>query len=89
MGFAQYNLDTFVVMSLITSYLLTHWGRVMHMCVDNLTIIGSGNGLLPGWCQAIIWANAEILFIWNWGSNVSEILSDILAWILEEYVMNW
>ena len=24
---------------------LTHWGRVMHICVGNLTIIGSDNGL--------------------------------------------
>ena len=26
---------------------LTHWGRVMHICVNKLTIIGSDNGLLP------------------------------------------
>ena len=26
---------------------LTHWGRVMHICVSKLTIIGSDNGLLP------------------------------------------
>ena len=26
------------------SQLLTHWGRVMHICVGNLTIIGSDNG---------------------------------------------
>ena len=33
---------------------LTHWGRVMHICIVNLTIIGSDNGLSPGRCQAII-----------------------------------
>ena len=27
---------------------LTHWGRVTHICVGNLIIIGSDNGLLPG-----------------------------------------
>ena len=27
---------------------LTHWGRVTHICIDNLTIISSGNGLSPG-----------------------------------------
>ena len=27
---------------------LTHWGRVMHKCVGNLTSIGSDNGLSPG-----------------------------------------
>ena len=26
---------------------LTHWGRVTHICVSNLTIIGSDNGLSP------------------------------------------
>ena len=42
---------------------LTHWGRVTHICVSNLTIIGSDNGLSPDWRQAIIWANAGILLI--------------------------
>ena len=32
---------------------LTHWGRVTHICVGNLTIIGSDNGLSPGRRQAI------------------------------------
>ena len=27
---------------------LTHWGRVTHICVGNLTIIVSDNGLSPG-----------------------------------------
>ena len=27
---------------------LTHWGRVTHICVIDLTIIGSDNGLSPG-----------------------------------------
>ena len=29
-------------------HVLTHWGRVTHMCVGNPTIIGSDNGLAPG-----------------------------------------
>ena len=33
---------------------LSHWGRVTHICVSKLTIIGSDNGLLPGRRQAII-----------------------------------
>ena len=37
--------------------ILTHWGRVTHISVRNLTIIGSDNGLLPGQRQAIIWTN--------------------------------
>ena len=52
---------------------LTHWGRVMHICVGKLTIICSDNGLSPGRCQAIIWTNAGILLIVPLGTNFSEI----------------
>ena len=57
---------------------LTHWGRVMHICVSKLTIIGSHNGLSPGRRQATIWTNAEILWIEPLGTNFSEILIEIL-----------
>ena len=40
---------------------LTHWGRVTHICVSGLSILGSDNGLSPGRRQAIIWTNAGIL----------------------------
>ena len=53
--------------------LLTHWGRVTHICVTKLTIIGLDNGLSPGRRQAIIWTNAEILLIGALGTNVGEI----------------
>ena len=33
---------------------LTHWGWVTHIYISNLMIIGSDNGLSPGWCLAII-----------------------------------
>ena len=36
---------------------------MMQIGISKLTIIGSDNGLLPGWCQAIIWINAGILSI--------------------------
>ena len=55
------------------SKFLTHWGRVTHICVSNLTIIGPDNGLSPGRRQAIIWTNAGILLIGPWGTNFSEI----------------
>ena len=55
----------------------THWGRVMHICISKLTIIGSDNGLLPGWHQAIIWTNAGILLIWSLGTNFSEMSIEI------------
>ena len=53
---------------------LTHWGRVTHICVSKLTIIGSNNGLSPGRHQAIIWTNVGILFIEPLETNFSEIL---------------
>ena len=46
--------------------------RVTHICVGNLTIIGSDNGLSPGRRQAINWTNAEILLIGPLGVNFSE-----------------
>ena len=52
---------------------LTHWGRVTHICVSKLPIIGSDNGLSPGRHQAIIWTNAGILLIGPLGTNFSEI----------------
>ena len=54
--------------------LLTHWGQVTHICVGNLTIIDSDNGLVP-----IIWTNIGILFIGSLGTNLSEFLMKILT----------
>ena len=59
--------------------LLTLWGRVTHICVSKLTIIGSDNGLSPGRRQAIIITNAGILLIRPLGTNFSEILIEILT----------
>ena len=49
----------------------------MYICVGNLTIIGSDNGLLPGWRQAIIWTNVGIFLIGPVGTNLSEISIEI------------
>ena len=51
---------------------LTHWGRVTHIFVSKLIIIGSDNGLSPGRRQAIIWTNAVVLFIGPLGANFNE-----------------
>ena len=48
-----------------------------HICVSNLTNIGSVNGLLPVRRQAITWTNAGILLIGPLGTNFSEILIEI------------
>ena len=58
-------------------FCLTHWGRVTHICVSNLTSIASDNGLSPDRRQAIIRTNAGILLIWPFGTNFNEILIGI------------
>ena len=55
----------------------THWGRVTHICVGNLTTIGSDNGLSPGRRPAIIWTNSGMLLIGPLWTNFSEILIKI------------
>ena len=50
----------------------------MYVCVGNITIISSNNGLSPGRRQAIIWVNARILLIGPLGTNFSEVLIEIL-----------
>ena len=63
---------------------LTQWGRLTHICVGKLTIIGSDNGLSPGRRQAIIWTSAGILFIGPLGTNFSEISIEILTFSFQE-----
>ena len=63
---------------------LTHWGRVTHICISRLTIIGSDNGLWPDWRQAIIWTSARILLIWSLGTNFSEILIEIHTFLFKK-----
>ena len=52
-----------------------HSGQVTHICVGNLTIIGSGNGLSTGRRKAIIWAPDGILSIAPVGTKRSKVLS--------------
>ena len=58
---------------------LTHWGRVTHICVSKLTILGSDNGLSPEKRQVIICTNAGLLLIGPLGTNFSEILIKLLT----------
>ena len=68
----------------IHSHSLTHWGRMPHICVSKLTIIGSDNDLSPGRCQVIIWTNAGLLSIDTLRTNFSEILSEIYTFSLKK-----
>ena len=63
---------------------LTHLGRVTHICVNKLTIIGSDNGLSPDQRQAISWTNAGLLLIGPLGTNFSEMLIEILTFSVKK-----
>ena len=67
---------------------LTHGGRVTHICVGNITIIGSDNGLSPGRRQAIIWTNAGILLIGPLETNFREILIEIHTFSFKKMHLN-
>ena len=60
-------------------YVLSHWGRVTHICLSKLTIIASDNGLSPGPRQAIVCTNAGKLLIGPLGTNFNEMLIKIIT----------
>ena len=68
---------------------LTHWGRVTHICVGKLTIIGSDNGLSPERRQAIIWINAGILLIGPLGTDLNEISIGIQTFSLKKCISKY
>ena len=57
--------------------ILTHWGRVTHICVGNLTVNGPDNDLSPGRRQVIIWTNDGMLLIGHLVTNFNEIIIEI------------
>ena len=63
---------------------LTYLSRVTHLCVGNLIIIGSDNGLSLGRRQVIIWTNAGILLIGPSWTNFSEIVIKIYTFPLKK-----
>ena len=66
------------------AYKLTHWGRVTHICIGNLTNIGSDNGLSPDRRLAIIWTNARMMLIGPLETNLSEILIKVHTFSLKK-----
>ena len=78
----RYDFNPFVTYTfgwhwLYSKSKLTHWGRVILICISKLTIIGSDNGLSPGRRQAIIWTIDGILLIWPLRTKFSEVLIKI------------
>ena len=49
-----YANDMVHFLLMLDKYLFKSWGRVTYICISNLTIIGSDNGLSPGQHQTII-----------------------------------
>ena len=61
-----------------------YWGRVTHICVGKMIIIGSDNGLLPDRRQAIIWTNPGLLSIGPLRTYYSENLIKIQPFSLKK-----
>ena len=55
--------------------ILTHCGRVMHICASDITIIDPHNGLSPDWHQAIICPNDMLLLIRPQGTKFVQIFN--------------
>ena len=70
------SLDSYNTVMFLQN-ILSHWLRVTHICVCNLTSIGADNGLSPDRWKAIIWTNTGIVLIGTLGTNFSEILIEI------------
>ena len=75
----SYHIDATCIMYNKNSTIKNHRGRVTHIYVSKLIIIGADNGLSPGRRQAIIWTSAGILLIGPLWTNFSEISIGILT----------
>ena len=77
---------------------LTHWGRVTHICVSKLTIIGSDNGLSPGrrhylnqWWNIVNWTLGNKLrwnFNRNWNIFIQENAFENIVWKMAS-ILSW
>ena len=74
--------------SLDTTTLLVHLNSLRlsdaYICVRELNIIGSGNGLSPGRRRASIWTSAGILSTWPSGTNFIEMSIEIHTFSLKK-----
>ena len=76
-AFLTVSMTTITWITLCNTHALAHWGRVTHIFVSDLPIIGSDNGLSPDRRQVIISTNAGILLIGPLGANFNDILFEI------------
>ena len=71
------SMHRIIVPALLDTWVNSHWGRVTHICLNEITFIGSDNGLSPGGRQAIILTNVGMLLIGPLGTNFSQLLIEI------------
>ena len=76
-------MDIWSTQRILMACWLTHWGRVTHICISQIIIIGSESGLSPDWRQAIIQNNDGILLFGPLGRNFSEISVEIYSFSFE------
>ena len=81
----EINLTITNTIVTVCSIPLTNQGRVMHICVGNLTIIVFFSF---GGRQVIMWTNAAILLIGTLGTNLSEVLVEIDAFSFRKMHLN-
>ena len=75
---AHYNYAIIHPCSNLRLAMSTHLGRAAHICFNELTIIGSDNGLSPSRRRAIIWINDGMLLIGPLGTKFSESQSKLI-----------
>ena len=72
-----------VLVSLVRG--LTHWGRVMHICIGKLTIIGSDNGLSVTWMAPSHYLNQGWNIVnWTLGNKLKCSLKRNSKFFIEE-----
>ena len=87
-GWLLSKVKSSMIMELFIIMVYVH--SVTHICVSNLTIIGSDNGLSPGPYQAIIWTKAGIFLTGPLGTNFSEILIEIYTFSFKKmHLRTW
>ena len=87
-GFQGHSLIWSRILSSVSQWIhvetLTQWGRVTHIHVNKLTIIGSDNGLSSGRHRAIIWTNTGMISIRTLETNFSAILIEVRIFTLKK-----
>ena len=80
--------NMFGILSIVLKMCLSYWGRVKHICVIELTIVGSDNVFPTGQRHAIVWTKAGIILIGPLETNFSEIVIEIYPFSVKKMLLN-